>query len=69
MSDEEAVNGDEAKLGETVSFPFDRMTVEQFRVRFPRARWSDARSPTKRAGTPFTSLPTKALTRTGEGWL
>jgi hypothetical protein len=24
-----------------MSFPFDRMTVEQFRTRFPRARWSD----------------------------
>jgi hypothetical protein len=43
MSDEQAVNGDEAKPGETVSFPFDRMTVEQFRVRFPRARWSETR--------------------------
>jgi hypothetical protein len=30
-------------LGADVSFPFDRMTVEQFRKRFPRARWSDSR--------------------------
>ncbi|MCB5203727.1 hypothetical protein LH464_14705 [Neorhizobium sp. T786] len=29
--------------GADVSFPFDRMTVEQFRKRFPRARWSDSR--------------------------
>ena len=43
MSDEPAINLDEAKPGETVSFPFDRMTVEQFRARFPRARWSDKR--------------------------
>jgi hypothetical protein len=43
MSDERATNDDEAKAGETVSFPFDRMTVEQFRARFPRARWSDSR--------------------------
>jgi hypothetical protein len=32
-----------AKSGEFVSFPYDRMTVEQFRARFPRARWSDDR--------------------------
>ncbi|WP_164831074.1 hypothetical protein [Sinorhizobium medicae] len=31
------------RLGADVSFPFDRMTVEQFRKRFPRARWSDTR--------------------------
>ncbi|MBW9115609.1 hypothetical protein JNB88_18390 [Rhizobium cauense] len=29
--------------GAEVSFPFDRMSVEDFRQRFPRARWSDAR--------------------------
>jgi hypothetical protein len=34
---------DDAKPGDIVSFPYDRMTVEQFRARFPRARWSDAR--------------------------
>ena len=33
----------EATPGADVSFPFDRMTVEQFRRRFPRARWSDDR--------------------------
>jgi hypothetical protein len=27
---------------ETVSFPFDRMTVARFRETFPRARWDDA---------------------------
>ncbi|MDI5929099.1 hypothetical protein [Rhizobium leguminosarum] len=32
-----------AKPGADISFPYDRMTVEQFRRRFPRARWSDAR--------------------------
>jgi hypothetical protein len=32
-----------SKPGADVSFPYDRMTVEQFRVRFPRARWSDSR--------------------------
>lgn len=34
---------DESRPGADVSFPFDRMTVEQFRLQFPRARWSDAR--------------------------
>ncbi|MBX5182251.1 hypothetical protein HJB88_06280 [Rhizobium sp. NZLR5] len=34
---------DDPKPGADVSFPYDRMTVEQFRRRFPRARWSDAR--------------------------
>ncbi|WSG75863.1 hypothetical protein U8P80_09695 [Rhizobium beringeri] len=34
---------DGAKPGVDISFPYDRMTVEQFRRRFPRARWSDAR--------------------------
>ncbi|MGR9211136.1 hypothetical protein ACU8KG_08095 [Rhizobium leguminosarum] len=34
---------DGAKPGADISFPYDRMTVEQFRRRFPRARWSDAR--------------------------
>ena len=33
----------DTRLGADVSFPFDRMTVEQFRKRFPRARWSEAR--------------------------
>ncbi|WP_254229177.1 hypothetical protein [Agrobacterium salinitolerans] len=43
MSDEQTTENVEAAPGETVSFPFDRMTVEQFRTRFPRARWSDTR--------------------------
>lgn len=43
MTDEQATDHFEAAPGETVSFPFDRMTVEQFRTRFPRARWSDTR--------------------------
>ncbi|MBY5831077.1 hypothetical protein ELH48_08155 [Rhizobium ruizarguesonis] len=34
---------DGSKPGADISFPYDRMTVEQFRRRFPRARWSDAR--------------------------
>ncbi|MBP2446226.1 hypothetical protein [Rhizobium leguminosarum] len=34
---------DDPKPGADVSFPYDRMTVEQFRRRFPRARWSDSR--------------------------
>jgi hypothetical protein len=42
MCDEQSTDF-EAAPGETVSFPFDRMTVEQFRTRFPRARWSDTR--------------------------
>lgn len=29
--------------GSAVSFPYDRMTVEQFRQDFPRARWDDQR--------------------------
>jgi hypothetical protein len=37
ISDEE-----ESLLQETVSFPFDRMTVARFREKFPNARWSDA---------------------------
>jgi hypothetical protein len=32
-----------SKPGADVSLPYDRMTVEQFRIRFPRARWSDSR--------------------------
>jgi len=33
----------DARSGAGVSFPYDRVTVEQFREHFPRARWSDAR--------------------------
>ncbi|MFA1623947.1 hypothetical protein ACDY96_14265 [Rhizobium mongolense] len=29
------------KIGETTSFPYDRLTVERFRAAFPQARWSD----------------------------
>lgn len=32
---------DDEALIETISFPFDRMTVQRFRETFPRARWSD----------------------------
>lgn len=32
---------DEETAGGVVSFPYDRMTVDQFRHRFPRARWRD----------------------------
>ena len=35
-----AVNEDE-RPGTTVTFPYDRMSVERFRMGFPRARWSD----------------------------
>ncbi|MBY2908248.1 hypothetical protein [Rhizobium leguminosarum] len=41
--DEAPSDEDDAKPGADISFPYDRMTVEQFRSRFPRARWSDAR--------------------------
>ncbi|WHO71819.1 hypothetical protein [Rhizobium sp. BT03] len=41
--DEALSSDDDPKPGADVSFPYDRMTVEQFRKRFPRARWSDAR--------------------------
>lgn len=43
MSDDQSTDNVEGGPGETVSFPFDRMTVEQFRTRFPKARWSDTR--------------------------
>ncbi|ANL21517.1 MULTISPECIES: hypothetical protein [Rhizobium] len=41
--DEMSPRDDEPKPGAEVSFPYDRMTVEQFRNRFPRARWNDVR--------------------------
>ncbi|EJC78972.1 hypothetical protein Rleg4DRAFT_0552 [Rhizobium leguminosarum bv. trifolii WSM2297] len=41
--DEAPSGDDDAKPGADIAFPYDRMTVEQFRRRFPRARWSDAR--------------------------
>lgn len=41
--DEARPGKDDRKPGADVSFPYDRMTVEQFRRRFPRARWSDDR--------------------------
>ncbi len=31
----------EAAPGDLISFPYDRLTVDQFRARFPRARWRD----------------------------
>ncbi|MBB4238154.1 hypothetical protein [Rhizobium esperanzae] len=34
---------DDPKPGADIAFPYDRMTVEQFRRRFPRARWNDDR--------------------------
>lgn len=47
MSDEpddvEPTVEDDARFGADVTFPYDRLTVEQFREHFPRARWSDAR--------------------------
>jgi hypothetical protein len=33
--------GDAAKPGDVVSFPYDRLTIDQFRARFPRARWRE----------------------------
>jgi len=44
MDDENTTDDGGVPAGEEVSFPFDRMTVEQFRARFPRARWSDTRN-------------------------
>ncbi len=32
-----------AKPGAEINIPYDRMIVDEFRRRFPRARWSDAR--------------------------
>ncbi|MHC2017735.1 hypothetical protein [Methylobacterium sp. CM6247] len=32
---------DGGRPGATAAFPYDRMTVERFRVAFPRARWRD----------------------------
>ncbi|OLP62471.1 hypothetical protein BJF93_22715 [Xaviernesmea oryzae] len=40
MSDDRSEPKDDAPA-ETVSFPFDRMTVARFREQFPQARWSD----------------------------
>ena len=39
----EHTDEDDARVGADVCFPYDRVTVEQFREHFPRARWSDAR--------------------------
>lgn len=41
QTDAPAQLDEEAASGEVVSFPYDRMTVDQFRHRFPRARWRD----------------------------
>jgi hypothetical protein len=35
-------NDNDPATVETVSFPFDRMTVQRFRETFPQARWSDS---------------------------
>jgi len=40
-SSDEGPRGHDEQSGTTVSFPYDRMTVEHFRKSFPRARWSD----------------------------
>jgi hypothetical protein len=61
MSDAETSDNDESQPGEAVFFPFDRMTVEQFRARFPRARWSHTR------GAWF--VPGKTATRRVGRWL
>ncbi len=37
----EILGSGEGKTGTTAAFPYDRMTVERFRVAFPRARWRD----------------------------
>lgn len=41
MDDEHKEDHDDGPVLETVSFPFDRMTVARFRETFPKARWSD----------------------------
>ncbi len=41
MEDEHKEDHDDSPARETVSFPFDRMTVARFRETFPKARWSD----------------------------
>lgn len=59
--DDVQTSQDEEAPVETVSFPFDRMTVQRFRETFPRARWSD----TLRAWT----VPGKTARRRIDGWL
>ncbi len=41
MDDEHGEDQEDSPASETVSFPFDRMTVARFRETFPKARWSD----------------------------
>lgn len=41
MNHEHKEDQDDSPALETVSFPFDRMTVARFRETFPKARWSD----------------------------
>jgi hypothetical protein len=41
MKSKKANAGGDDHPGAKVSFPYDRLTVERFRERFPRARWSD----------------------------
>lgn len=36
-------SGKESLVGATTELPHDRLTVERFRVAFPRARWSESR--------------------------
>jgi hypothetical protein len=36
-----AIEDDGARPGDLVSFTYDRRTVDQFRAKFPRARWRD----------------------------
>lgn len=45
MGDETELHHEEesGRPGESVAFPFDRMSVQRFRETFPRARWSDER--------------------------
>ena len=41
MTEDSSSQTDDQPSSETVSFPFDRMTVARFRETFPSARWSD----------------------------
>lgn len=38
---EHQIADEEEQPGSTASFPYDRSTVEEFRARFPQARWRD----------------------------
>jgi hypothetical protein len=41
LDEVKAIEDDDAKPGDLVSFTYDRMTVDQFRAKFPRARWRE----------------------------